>query len=328
MTMNNTIRVGALALTVLMGGFAADATARQPAGVAAARGVSAWSLPRRIEPIVTTEWLFDNLEDPELVVLDIRPAEAYEEDHIISAINEPFDPFDSAWAVVREGSILELPDEDELFAAIGELGISANSLVVVVSAPNPGEPVAYGWANATRVADTLLYAGLRHVAILDGGYVKWLEEGLPTTDAVPVVEPTDYSGWTRRNMFVSKEYVESRIGRAILIDTRDADVYFGATIEPFADKPGHIATGRSLPTPWLWATNGTFREHQTLAAMAEGVAGVHRRREIIVYCGVGGYTSSWWFVLSQVLGYKNVKFYDGSAQDWVTTNDMVPYRWE
>ena len=68
--------------------------------------------------------------------------------------------------------------------------------------------------------------------------------------------------------------------------------------------------------------------------MASGVIreargqGGHRDQELIVYCGVGGYASAWWFVLSQVLGYENVKFYDGSSQEWGLYNDTVPYQWD
>jgi thiosulfate/3-mercaptopyruvate sulfurtransferase len=50
--------------------------------------------------------------------------------------------------------------------------------------------------------------------------------------------------------------------------------------------------------------------------------------EIIVYCSIGGYSSAWWFVLTQILGIKNVKLYDGSAQEWIRYADMVSYRWE
>lgn len=61
--------------------------------------------------------------------------------------------------------------------------------------------------------------------------------------------------------------------------------------------------------------------------MAEGGIGWNRYREVIVYRGVGGYASSWWYLLSQMLGYHNVKVYDGLAQEWVRTNEMIPYRW-
>jgi thiosulfate/3-mercaptopyruvate sulfurtransferase len=83
----------------------------------------------------------------------------------------------------------------------------------------------------------------------------------------------------------------------------------------------------------MWKSNpdGTYayRDKSTLGAMASGVIGKHRDKEIIVYCGVGGYASSWWFVLTQVLGYDNVRIFDGSAQEWVMKKyDMVPYQWE
>jgi thiosulfate/3-mercaptopyruvate sulfurtransferase len=65
--------------------------------------------------------------------------------------------------------------------------------------------------------------------------------------------------------------------------------------------------------------------------MAENIAGTPEENngyEIIVYCGVGGYASSWWYLLTQVLGYENVKFYDGSAQEWVREYDMKPFEWQ
>jgi thiosulfate/3-mercaptopyruvate sulfurtransferase len=76
----------------------------------------------------------------------------------------------------------------------------------------------------------------------------------------------------------------------------------------------------------------TYKDKKIIEAMASGVIGRPSRprdKEIIVYCSVGGYASSWWFVLTQVLGYNNVKFYDGSAQEWVMKGyNMVPYKWE
>jgi thiosulfate/3-mercaptopyruvate sulfurtransferase len=83
-----------------------------------------------------------------------------------------------------------------------------------------------------------------------------------------------------------------------------------------------------MPTPWLWSPDGVYKEWNVLAKMAFGATLPSFGREIIVYCGVGGYASSAWFVLSQVLGYPNVKFYDGSAQLWAKTENMLPYRWE
>jgi thiosulfate/3-mercaptopyruvate sulfurtransferase len=198
------------------------------------------------------------------------------------------------------------------------------------------------------VAFTLIYAGVKNVAVLDGGYPKWVVEGRGTNKDAPEPLQATYEGKVSQDIFVSIEYLNKNLQKADILDARDGDVYFGVTIEPFAAKAGHIPTARSLPAPWIWEArtgerNGThdiyylYREPRALGRMASGVlreaAGGKEgkgleNKEIIVYCGVGGYASSWWFVLTQVLGYQNVKLYDGAAQEWVRHHDMVPYQWD
>ena len=295
---------------------------------------------RRIDPIVSTDWL--SAHSAEVVILDIRSPADYAAGHIPGSINEPFvtafDPTcrgpSSNWIIGGDDCLwLQVPNVNNLLITIGNLGISRDSRVVIVTAPNPGEPPFYGFANATRVALTLIYAGVKNVAIVDGGHPKWAAEGRPISKDPTNATPATYQAKVNKEMFVSIEYVRRHIGRTVIIDARDAEVYFGAAIEPFAPKEGHIPHARSLPTPWMWKLNpdGTYvyRDKKTLRAMASGVIGRHRDKEIIVYCGVGGYASSWWFVLTQVLGYDNVRIFDGSAQEWVMKKyDMVPYQWE
>jgi thiosulfate/3-mercaptopyruvate sulfurtransferase len=287
------------------------------------------SSTRRIDPIVSTEWLQKNSDMKDLVILDVRKKEEYGGGHIPKAVNAPFLVPVSAWTVVRNGLILELPEDAALFSTIGSCGIKDDSLVVVVtSAPKPGEP-PYSIADATRVAMTLIYAGVPNVAILDGGHTKWQKENKSVTkDAVSPTAVT-YKGKPRKSMFASREYVKEHLGKVLLIDARDADVYYGASIEPFAAKAGHIRTAKSLPAPWMWnPKDWTYKDKKSLQAMVSGLFGKQRPKEIITYCGVGGYGSTMWFVLSEVLGYKNVKLYDGSAQEWAKDYDMVPYKWE
>ncbi|MBN2034856.1 MAG: sulfurtransferase [Deltaproteobacteria bacterium] len=287
---------------------------------------------RKMAAVVTTDWLHRNSGLKNLVILDIRSVDAYKEGHIPNAINEPFLVPVSKWIVLRGDLIMEVPEKEALFETIGNLGIRSDSWVVIVTAPNPGEPPYYGLANATRVADTLLYAGVRNVAVLDGGYPKWVAEGRATATSASEVNPTTYQGETNEAMFVSMDYVQSQLRKARIIDARDAEVYFGVAVEPFANKTGHIPNAGSLPAPWIWNRNEdgtyTYKPEETLHAMAVGVIGKFRGKEIIVYCGVGGYAGAWWFVLTQMLGYKKVRFYDGSAQEWVKEYDMVPYQWE
>jgi thiosulfate/3-mercaptopyruvate sulfurtransferase len=293
---------------------------------------------RKIEPIVSTDWLSANKRLEDLVIIDIRGPDAYGVGHIPGSINEPFvtafDPCtgpSSNWIIGTKDCLwLEVPGVDDLMSTIGKLGITPDSRVVIVTAPNPKEPPFYGLANATRVADTLIYAGLANVAILDGGYPKWVSEGRATTKEVPAVKSVTYRDEVNKAMFVPADYVQRHSRDAIIIDARNANVYSGLSIEPFTNKAGHIRNAKSLPAPWIWNHNPdgtyTYKDPKTLGKMASGVMGESadpRSQDIIVYCGVGGYASSWWFVLTQVLGYQNVKIYDGSAQEWAKNFDMV-----
>jgi thiosulfate/3-mercaptopyruvate sulfurtransferase len=296
--------------------LASSASARNPA-----------SSSRAIEPLVSTNWLAANRGMENLVILDVRSAGDYGSGHIPNSINVPFAVPVSAWIAMRDKLLLELPEQTALFSTIGSCGINADSRVVIVyTTANPPDP-PYPLANATRVADTLIYAGVRNVAILDGGYPKWAKEGKPTTKEVPSVKAGTYQGKTDKTMFVSTEYVKAQIGKAVIVDARDADVYIGIVMEPFANKPGHIRSARSLPAPWIWNPDGTYRDMKVLGAAVSGIISKDKAKKIVVYCGVGGYASSLWFVLTQALGYQNVKFYDGSAQEWVRQYDMVPYKW-
>ena len=286
---------------------------------------------RTIAPIVTPVWLSENSALGDLVILDVRPEEYYNLGHIPGSINEPFVVPLSAWITIRNELWLEVPDPEDLFETIGNLGIDTHSKVVVVTSPVENEPPHYGLSAATRVADTLIYAGMVDVAVLDGGYPGWVAEGLPVDDVIPTITPVLFDGAVDEDMFVSMDYMLNHLFYADVIDARDADVYFGANIEPFAAKPGHIWGAASLPTPWIWDLDEDgvyyYKDTELLDQMASIVThwGL---REVIVYCGVGGYSSSWWYVLTQVLGYSNVKFYDGSAQEWALTYDMVPFRWQ
>lgn len=281
---------------------------------------------RSIDPIVPTEWLAANL-GAGLTVIDIRDAEEYEAGHIPGAVSVPFGPV-SAWADCTEELILELPPTEALFKTIGDCGLSAQSKVVVVGKlPMPPDP-PYSLADPLRVAATLMYAGVKEVAVLSGGHAKWSAEDWESTRDVPRVEARPYTAVVDAATWVSTDYVKAQIGKAVLVDGRDPDQYFGASIDPFADMRGHIPTARCLPMTWVWEPDGTHRSTDFIADMATGVVGPDKEREIICYCGVGGYGAGWWFLLTQLLGYTNVKIYDGSMEAWVDGgNPLTRYAW-
>jgi thiosulfate/3-mercaptopyruvate sulfurtransferase len=291
---------------------------------------------RSIDPIVSTDWLESQLpakgKKPRLAaeglaIIDTRFAEDYEAGHIPGAISVPF-ALVSAWSDCTDDLLLELPPEADLMKTIGDCGLTAESKVVIVGRlPVPPEP-PYPLADPVRVAATLIYAGVRNAAVLAGGHAKWVAEGKKTTTEVPKVTPVPYSSAVDAGTWISTEYVKDRIGKAVFVDGRDPDAYFGASIDPFADMRGHIPTARSLPMIWVWEPDGTYRPVEFIEAMASGVIGADKDQEIICYCGAGGYASAWWFLLTQLFGYKNVKIYDGSMEAWVDGgNPLVRYTW-
>jgi len=292
-----------------------------------------------IDPIVSTQWLGDNRSFPNLVILDVRAPDNYAKGHIPDAINVPglgnfylclFDPNCGLW--------MELPEDGALLTNIGNAGITGDSLVVVVG--RTVEPYApYAVADAARVAITLLYAGVKNVALLNGGYDKWAAEGRATSTVPVTPTAVTYTGAVNKAMFVTKDYVEAKIGKSLLVEARDADIYFGIIQEPWTKRAGHIPGAKCLPSPWLWTfakdekgaiTYGTWKDANVIREMALAVLGEDASEEIIVYCGVGGYASPMWFALTQMVGYANAKIYDGSMQEWSADPNapVVKYRYE
>lgn len=274
-----------------------------------------------IPPLVSTNWLAKSLDDPKLVIIDIRTDDRYKAGHIPRAINVPF----SSWAVTRKGLLLELPEVDDLFNTIGTAGIKSDSRVVVVNKID----IPHDIADATRVACTLLYAGVNNVAVLNGGYKKWLKERRPVSEEMVKPKPVAYKSELNKATFVTKEYVEKKLGKSVIIDARTPDEFFGVTQDLFTEKPGHIPGASCLPAPWVWTEEGTYKSIREIREIASGVVGRDKSREIIIYCGVGGYSSTWCFLLRELLGYTDVKIYDGAAQEWTGDPEapVIKYSW-
>jgi len=295
---------------------------------------------RAIDPIVSTQWLEDNMDTPGLVLLDVRDAPFYEVSHIPGSPNAPaLGSFYLCLFVMDCGLWMELPTEEALLTAIGNAGITADSLVVVIG--RTVEPFApYAVADAARAAMTLVYAGVENVALLNGGYDKWAAEGRATTAEPFTPTAIAYTGTTDAAMFVTMDYVASRVGdpEITIVEAREADIYYGVIQEPWTVRAGHIPTAKNLPNPWFWDTTAdeagvttymTWKDTSVAREMALAVLGEDGSREIIVYCGVGGYGGSLWYALTQVIGYTNVKLYDGSMQEWSAdpTKDVIKYKY-
>ncbi|MBN2318790.1 MAG: sulfurtransferase [Acidobacteria bacterium] len=281
-------------------------------------------IQRGMDPVVSTEWLAAHLNDSDLVVIDIRGAEEYSKGHIPESVNVSTEN----WWVTRNQLLLEPPDPDALRALIGRAGIRPDSKVVLVNKIDGdfdrSHPPYVGW--------TLIYGGVKNVAILDGGYNKWTSESRAVSTKIFTPREETYSGAFQERISVSKRYVESNLSdsrNTTIVDSRSPEDFFGVAPMMLSSKSGHIPGAACLPAAWAFTAKGTFKDLEELEAMAQGVVGSNREKRIIVYCGVGGFASTWWFVFSEMLGYRDVRLYSGSIQEWMMDPEapVTRYQW-
>lgn len=271
--------------------------------------VPAAVMARGIDPVVSTEWLEKNLMKPQLVIVDIRKVEEYKAGHIPGAINI----FYNIWAPGKGDMQNELPAADDLEDTLSENGIGADSLVVIAGKTDaPPDRV-----NTTRVAMTLIYAGVVNVAVLDGGITKWGAENRKVSTEVVKAKPKEYKGKVNKGILITKDELMGKLGKVTVVDTREPDFYNGTKKLDFVARPGHIKGAVNLPTmSQVFNPDGTYKNKADLLAMAEKAVGKDLGKEIVIYCDSGRVASAWWYLLREFFGYRDVKLYDGSAQEW------------
>lgn len=266
-----------------------------------------------LPPIVSVDWLEANLKNPKLIILDVRKVEDYRECHIPNAINT----FHGAWAYKRGKLFTEVPDPDDLEDTIGSAGIGWDSWVVVVGNARTLREIY----QVARVACTLRYAGLDDVAILDGGMDKWIRDKKILSTKVVSAKEKLFRGKFRKDHFADKEYVQSRMGKIVLLDVREADIFTGKRKLDCITKLGHIPGAVNLPTSCAFNSDGTIKSKEALTALAEAAVGKDRSTEIVTYCDVGQCCPVWKYLMKRLLGYKNVRIYDGAMQEWTSDPD-------
>ena len=173
----------------------------------------------------------------------------------------------------------------------------------------------------------LRYLGFDNVKLLDGGRKKWELESRELTTDVPEHEVTDFTikGKVRNNLRALRDEVLKKVGKVQFVDVRSPEEYRGELMAPAhlpqeqAQVPGHIPGAANVP--WSKAANedGTFKSADELTSLYEG-AGIAPGKEVIAYCRIGERSAHTWFVLTQLLGYKDVENYDGS---WTEYGSLV-----
>ena len=266
------------------------------------------ALARGIDPVVSTDWLQKNLKNQKLVIVDLRKVEEYKVSHIPGAVNV----FYGSWAIKAGDLLNELPAVDDLTDVISDAGIDKDNLVVLVGKT---EKIPDQF-DMTRVAWTLKYMGIPDVAILGGGHTQWAKEGKPLSQEAVKAKPKSFKASVNKGLFVDKAYVLSKLGKAQIVDTRGSTFFEGKEKLEFVPKTGRIKGAVNLPVGQLFTPDGLYKAREELAALAEKAVGNDPGKEIIVYCDTGKTCTGWAFILTEMLGYRDVKVYDGSFMEW------------
>jgi len=263
------------------------------------------------EVLVTTQWAADHANDPKvrLVEVDVDTT-AYDQGHIPGAVGWN-------WQTQLQDNVRrDLIDKPALEELLSKSGIS-NDTIIALYGDNNNWFAAYAFWQ-------LKYYGHKDVRLINGGRKKWLEEKRPvTTDAPKVTASTYRATGPDESLRARKEEVFALVDHkknGKLVDVRSGDEFTGKIIAPpgmteTAQRAGHIPGAANIP--WSQAANedGTFKSADALQQLYQnkGVAG---EGETIAYCRIGERSSHTWFVLKYLLGYDNVKNYDGSWTEW------------
>lgn len=268
------------------------------------------------EVLVSTDWVAEHLDDPNVRLVESNEdVLLYDTGHIRNAVkidwvNDLNDP------VIRD-----YIGPKQFEALCSKHGISNDTLVVFYGDKNNW------WACYAFWVFQLF--GHTKAAVMNGGRQKWIAEGRELTKEVPSFPPTTYHAPQRQDYkiraFLSQVLAHQAAGMP-LVDVRSPQEYRGELLhmpnypQEGALRGGHIKGARNVP--WARAVNedGTFKSVEELKAIYEGEAGLSPDQNIIAYCRIGERSSHTWFVLTYLLGYPNVRNYDGS---WTEYGNVV-----
>ena len=264
------------------------------------------------EILVSTEWVQEHLNDPKVrvVEVDYDPTVNYALGHVPGAIL-----FD--WRKDLNHPVQrDIPSKQQVEALLSGAGVTPETRIVLYGDFN-------NWFAAYAFWD-LQYYGLKNLVLMNGGRKKWIDEDRQLTKDIP--------SYTRASFRASEPdesiraylkqtldwYTNARYG---FVDVRSPKEFTGEILAPpeypteHAQRGGHIPGAVNIPWSQAVKEDGTFKPYQELKQLYES-KGITPNREIVAYCRIGERSSFSWLVLKYLLGYPNVRNYDGSWTEW------------
>ena len=264
--------------------------------------------------LVSTDWVLEHHQDPDIRVLEVdEDVLLYDTGHIPGS--QKIDWLLDLW----DDTMREFVQPDELAGLFERLGVSNDTTLILYGDKNNWWAAYAFWF--------FKYSGHEDVRLMNGGRVKWMLEEKPISNDVPSYDKGSYTPGERNPDFRAfKDEVLAHLGKVkagqgAMVDVRSPGEFSGeVTHMPNYPQEG-VLRGGHIPgasnIPWARAANedGTFKSADELKEIydSEGVTG---DKDIIAYCRIAERSSHSWFVLKYLLGYENVKNYDGSWTEW------------
>ena len=264
------------------------------------------------EVLVSTEWVAENLKNENVRLIESNEdVLLYDVEHIPGAVKVD-------WHVdLNDALVRDYVGQADFEMLVRKLGIDENTTVVFYGDKN-------NWW-ATYAFWVFKLFGFDNAKVMDGGRAKWTSEGREMTREKPSFAASNFSANPRNDAPIRamRDEVLAHVkANKPLVDVRSPGEYSGELLH-MADYPqegamrgGHIGGAKNVP--WSRAANedGTFKSAAELRAIYEEEQGLSSSDDVVAYCRIGERSSHSWFVLTYLLGYKNVRNYDGSWTEW------------
>ena len=267
--------------------------------------------------LVDTDWVTEHQHDSNvrLVEVDVN-TKAYDSGHIAGAVGWN-------WKKDTQDTLRRnLPSAEQTQALLRRSGITPDTTVVFYGDNN-------NWFAAYALW-LLKYYGHDNVVLLNGGRAKWEAEGRPLTTDVPSYPETDYTvSQPKAELRALRDHVLKSVleRNAVLVDVRSPKEFSGELMAPEnlpqegAQRGGHIAGAVNIPWSSAVREDATFKSPEELHTLYGG-KGVTADQPVIAYCRIGERSAHTWFVLKYLLGYEDVRNYDGSWTEWGSLIDV------
>ncbi|MEE2746049.1 MAG: sulfurtransferase [Pseudomonadota bacterium] len=275
------------------------------------------------QPLISVDWLQKQLQNNRIVILDLRNAidkggiEKFRQGHIPGSIHSDY--LKAGWRVKKNNIPGLLPDPSGFEKLVKNIGISKDTHVILV----PAGVSSTDFGSSARAYWQFKVYGHNKVSILDGGYEAWkkmmphlVEKG---NGKIPA-KGNFKAAYSAKHYINTKNVARiSKNGGAILLDGRNEEQWKGKSKHPAARAPGNIPRSK-----WQWqgdtynTQSNRLKTEAELTQLFEDVMD----QPIVSYCNTGHWAATNWFVLSEILGHKDVKLYDGSMTEWASNTNF------